>query len=213
MARECFEEDGLLALVGQQQLDLPERRARPPAQSDQEGERAGGRREPGRLGIEADEGSVGRRLTGESCETVAVDEYVQTDLRYLEMLLPQAGKVTVVALVGVQSHQLHRALDLAALARQRGVAHCIVGGPHPMTCDTTALQGCGVSFAQCQAELVWERVLRDALAGDLQPVYGRERRWQLEPERLHDARRMLELIEQQWDVALMKLKRAVEDGG
>jgi DNA-binding transcriptional ArsR family regulator len=53
-----------------------------------------------------------------------------------------------------------------------------------------------------------------AQAGIVRDVWsGRERRWQLEPERLHDARRTLELIEQQWDVALMKLKRAVEDGG
>jgi DNA-binding transcriptional ArsR family regulator len=40
---------------------------------------------------------------------------------------------------------------------------------------------------------------------------GRERLWQLEPERIEEARRSLELIEQQWDHALGKLKRAVED--
>jgi DNA-binding transcriptional ArsR family regulator len=50
-----------------------------------------------------------------------------------------------------------------------------------------------------------------AKAGLVRDVWsGRERRWQLEPERLLDARRSLELIEQQWDAALMRLKRAVE---
>jgi DNA-binding transcriptional ArsR family regulator len=39
---------------------------------------------------------------------------------------------------------------------------------------------------------------------------GRERLWELEPERIEEARRSLELIEQQWDHALGKLKRAVE---
>lgn len=39
---------------------------------------------------------------------------------------------------------------------------------------------------------------------------GRERLWELEPERIEEARRSLELIGQQWDHALGKLKRAVE---
>ena len=53
-----------------------------------------------------------------------------------------------------------------------------------------------------------------AEAGLVRDVWsGRERRWQLEPERLLEARRSLEAIEQQWDVALMKLKRAVEEEG
>jgi DNA-binding transcriptional ArsR family regulator len=41
---------------------------------------------------------------------------------------------------------------------------------------------------------------------------GRERRWQLDRARLMEARRALELIERQWDLALNKLKRAVERG-
>jgi DNA-binding transcriptional ArsR family regulator len=39
---------------------------------------------------------------------------------------------------------------------------------------------------------------------------GRERRWELEPRRLDEARRSLELIAAQWDQALGSLKRAVE---
>jgi radical SAM superfamily enzyme YgiQ (UPF0313 family) len=111
-------------------------------------------------------------------EIFAIDEYVHTDLDYLELLRRDPGRPTLLALVGVQSHQLHRALDLAALARSRGVEHCVVGGPHPMTCDTAALQGRGVSFALAEAETVWPQLLVDAAAGELAPVYGRETRWQ-----------------------------------
>ena len=39
---------------------------------------------------------------------------------------------------------------------------------------------------------------------------GRERRWQLDPARIEDARRALEAIGQQWDVALGKLKAFAE---
>jgi len=39
---------------------------------------------------------------------------------------------------------------------------------------------------------------------------GRERRWQLDPARIEEARRTLESIGQQWDVALGKLKAFAE---
>src|SRR5215467_9296333 len=39
---------------------------------------------------------------------------------------------------------------------------------------------------------------------------GRERLWEFEPAQLIEARRSLELIAQQWDKALQKLKQAVE---
>jgi DNA-binding transcriptional ArsR family regulator len=53
------------------------------------------------------------------------------------------------------------------------------------------------------------RVLAGAgLVRDLK--VGRERLWEFEPAQLEEARRSLELIEQQWDKALMRLKRAVE---
>ena len=80
-------------------------------------------------------------------EVRTVDEYVWQDLSYLQLLHYDPGVITLVALVGVQSHQFHRALDLAAYARLHGVLHCVIGGPHSMTCDTTSLQGRGVSFA------------------------------------------------------------------
>jgi hypothetical protein len=111
------------------------------------------------------------------CEVHTVDEYVQTDLDYLDLFESSAARLTLVALVGVQSHQLHRALDLAAYALSRG-ARAVIGGPHPMTCDTAMLQNRGVSFALCEAELVWKQILEDASRGDLAPVYGLDRRWE-----------------------------------
>src|SRR5256712_9522370 len=115
-------------------------------------------------------------IDGVPIETYAIDEYVQTDLKYLD-LLRNPGSPTLLALVGVQSHQFQRGLDLAAFARANGVEHCVIGGPHPMTCDTTVIHSRGVSFAVAEAEMVWLPILRDAIRGELQPVYGREQRW------------------------------------
>ncbi len=110
------------------------------------------------------------------CEVHAIDEYVQTDLDYLSLLSQSPGVVTLLALVGVQSHQLHRALDLAACARVHGVLS-VIGGPHPMTCDTSMLQNRGVSFSLSEAELVWPTILAHAVEGGLLPLYGKEQRW------------------------------------
>ena len=54
----------------------------------------------------------------------------------------------------------------------------VIGGPHVMTCDTSMLHGHGVSFAQCEAELVWDEILQDATSGELKPLYGAGLRWQ-----------------------------------
>lgn len=112
-----------------------------------------------------------------SIELHAIDEYVRTDLEYLSLLSARRSGRTLLALVGVQSHQFHRALDLAAMARANGCM-VVIGGPHVMTCDTTQLHGCGVSFALAEAELVWPTILQDAVGGELEPVYGRDLRWQ-----------------------------------
>jgi len=40
---------------------------------------------------------------------------------------------------------------------------------------------------------------------------GRERLWQLDPAPLEEARRYLDLVSEQWDAALLRLKAAVED--
>src|SRR5688572_27219959 len=65
------------------------------------------------------------RVRGRPVEVRTIDEYVEPDLSYLRSLAqgPRDDADTVVGIVGVQSHQLHRALDLAAYARQHGVRH------------------------------------------------------------------------------------------
>ncbi len=40
---------------------------------------------------------------------------------------------------------------------------------------------------------------------------GRESVWELEPERLEDARRYLDLVSQRWDDALERLRKIVEE--
>lgn len=106
-----------------------------------------------------------------------IDEYIRPDAAYLSSLTNVRGVTTLLAIVGVQSHQFHRAIDLAAFARANGIMHVVIGGPHPMTCDTTELHNRGVSFALCEAEIVWNDILRDATHGELLPVYGNHARW------------------------------------
>ncbi|MCU0712411.1 MAG: B12-binding domain-containing radical SAM protein [Pirellula sp.] len=107
----------------------------------------------------------------------SIDEYVHTDLGYLAELSKGKNEKKLLLLVGVQSHQFHRALDLAALAYANGCM-VVIGGPHVMTCDTSMVWGKGISFAQCEAELVMDEILSDAMEGELKPVYGVGLRWQ-----------------------------------
>ena len=116
-------------------------------------------------------------IDGTPIEVTTIDEYVYDDLDYLHLLRRDPNRRTLLALAGVQSHQFQRALDLAAYARANGVENAIIGGPHPMTCDTSELHGRGVSFCLSEAEGVWPDILRDALAGELAPVYGGDARW------------------------------------
>jgi MoaA/NifB/PqqE/SkfB family radical SAM enzyme len=118
------------------------------------------------------------QMDGRPIEVHCVDEYVRTDLDYLRLLRHEPGSDTLLALVGVQSHQLHRAMDLTAYALDQGVRHCVIGGPHAMTCDTSPLHGRGVSFALAEAEMIWDDIIRDAAAGALKPVYDPHSRWQ-----------------------------------
>lgn len=54
------------------------------------------------------------------------------------------------------------------------------------------------------------QVLADAgLVRDIKQ--GRERLWEFEPTQLEEARRSLDTIAQQWDQALMRLKRVLEE--
>ena len=127
-------------------------------------------------------GCTPRLIDGVDFNVRGIDEYVETNLEYLKCLEGARGAPTLVALVGVQSHQFQRALDLSAYALRRGCL-AVIGGPHVMTCDTTAFQNRGLSFALSEAELIWPDILSDAVHGELRPVYGNSGPWQdrLEP--------------------------------
>jgi hypothetical protein len=63
VARELCEQRWLVRVIRQEQLDLPKAAPFPPAETDEERERPGRGREPGRLCVEAEQGSVRRWLT------------------------------------------------------------------------------------------------------------------------------------------------------
>jgi radical SAM family protein len=87
----------------------------------------------------------------------------------------------LLALVGVQSNQFPRAIDIARPFRAAGVPVCI-GGFHVSGClamlpempeEMRAAQALGISFFAGEAEGGrLDQVLRDALAGRLRPTYN-----------------------------------------
>src|SRR5579871_5322780 len=60
------------------------------------------------------------RIGGADITVHSIDEYVHCDTEYLTLLRGTRDHPTLVALVGTQSHQFHRAADLAARARGDG---------------------------------------------------------------------------------------------
>ena len=87
--------------------------------------------------------------------------------------------------------------------RLRLVAALCGGGAMSITQLTS-----GMSITR-QAVTKHLRVLADAgLVHDVKA--GRERLWEFDAQQLDEARRSLELISQQWDEALARLKRVVE---
>jgi DNA-binding transcriptional ArsR family regulator len=87
--------------------------------------------------------------------------------------------------------------------RLRIIAALCVGGAMSITQLT--------SGADISRQAITKHLGVLAAAGLVRDVkIGRERLWEFEPERLDEARRSLELIGQQWDNALARLKLAVE---
>jgi radical SAM superfamily enzyme YgiQ (UPF0313 family) len=85
----------------------------------------------------------------------------------------------LVALVGVQSNQFPRAMDIARLLRKMGVQVCI-GGFHVSGClamlpditpELKEAMDLGISLFAGEAEGRFDTVLRDAFQGALQPLY------------------------------------------
>jgi DNA-binding transcriptional ArsR family regulator len=87
--------------------------------------------------------------------------------------------------------------------RLRLVTRMCAGGP------LSIVQLTGGSGVTRQAVTKHLHVLAEAgLVRDVRE--GRERRWELDPSRLEDARRALDVISRQWDDTLGRLKEFVE---
>lgn len=87
--------------------------------------------------------------------------------------------------------------------RLRLVAALCVGGALSITQLTSGTEISRQAITKHLGVLAAVGLVRDVKV-------GRERLWEFEPAQLEEARRTLELIGQQWDHALAKLKFAVE---
>ncbi len=94
--------------------------------------------------------------------------------------IKDAGALGLVGLVGVQSNQFPRAMDIARPLRAAGVQVCI-GGFHVSGClamlpempdSLREALDLGVSLFAGEAEGRFDDVLRDAAAGTLKPLYN-----------------------------------------
>jgi radical SAM superfamily enzyme YgiQ (UPF0313 family) len=111
----------------------------------------------------------------------AMDEFSQRiDIDKLIRRFKQHDNFGMVALVGVQSNQYPRALDIARLLRAAGI-QVAIGGFHVSGClsmldgKAVGLDACrdlGVSIFAGEVEGRLDDLLRDAVAGRLQPVYN-----------------------------------------
>src|ERR1700730_5690540 len=100
--------------------------------------------------------------------------------RIIRMIRREGGRA-LIGLVGVQSNQFPRAVDLARLFLDPGLPVCI-GGFHVSGCiamlpelppDIRQAQELGVSFFAGEAENArLDQVLRDAWNGKLAPIYN-----------------------------------------
>ncbi len=97
----------------------------------------------------------------------------------LARMIERAGD-GMIMLVGVQSNQFPRALDIAAPLNKRGIKVCI-GGFHVsgttsmlngVDSDLNRARAMGISLFAGEAEGRLDEVLRDAAAGSLKPLYN-----------------------------------------
>jgi radical SAM superfamily enzyme YgiQ (UPF0313 family) len=122
-----------------------------------------------------------RRVLGGDVDivTAALDE-TNTHIRPERIARQLRGSRGLVALVGVQSNQFPRALDIARPLRAAGVQVCI-GGFHVSGClammpempaELKQALDLGISLFAGEAEGRFDVVLRDAWHGRLKPVYN-----------------------------------------
>jgi len=125
-----------------------------------------------------------RGVLGDDVELV-ITAYNETNTRIhperIARTIRKSGGLGLVGLVGVQSNEFPRAMDLARTLRAGGIQVCI-GGFHVSGClamlpempsDLKEALDLGISLFAGEAEDGrLDRVLQDALAGRMQPVYN-----------------------------------------
>ena len=122
-----------------------------------------------------------RRVLGDDVdiEVSAMDE-TNTRIRPERIARQLAGGRGLVALVGVQSNQYPRAMDIARKLRAAGVQVCIGGFHvsgilsmlHQPTPELQEAIDLGISLFAGEAEGRFDSVLKDAWNGALQPLYN-----------------------------------------
>ncbi|MCA1408921.1 radical SAM protein, partial [Ensifer sp. BRP08] len=112
--------------------------------------------------------------------TVLDETNTRIDFPALLRLLGGRDNFGMVALVGVQSNQYPRALDIARPFREAGIP-VSMGGFHVSGClamldgkavELDACREMGISIFAGEAEGRLETVLRDAATGKLEPIYN-----------------------------------------
>lgn len=111
-------------------------------------------------------------------------------------------------------------IGLPGIAQSREALACIfaaLGDPTRLKLVAVLCAGGAFSIAQLTAntdmsrQAVTKHLQVLANAGVVRDIkLGRERHWQLDPVQIEEARRTLEVIGRQWDVALGKLKAFAE---
>ncbi len=124
-----------------------------------------------------------RNVLGEDVEIVlsVYDETnTRTDVKQLSKTIQESGGHALVALVGVQSNQFPRAVDIARQFRASGISVCI-GGFHVSGClamlkeipaDLNEAMNMGISLFAGESEGRLESLLQEAYAGKMKPLYN-----------------------------------------
>jgi hypothetical protein len=124
-----------------------------------------------------------RRVLGEECD-LEIEVFDETNTRIRPQRIARRIKADggqgLVALVGVQSNQFPRAIDIARPLRAAGI-NVAIGGFHVSGClamlpdmpaDIAEAIDLGISIFAGEAEGRFETVLEDAAAGRLRPIYN-----------------------------------------
>lgn len=111
------------------------------------------------------------QLPSQSLQVVAACTPAQWEIIFVDELHESVPFDADVDLVGItaMTHQAKRAYEIADRFRARGIP-VVLGGMHPTVLPDEAVQHADAVVVG-EAEPVWETVLSDLLAGQLQPIY------------------------------------------